>query len=241
MASDTHRAVWDLLDACAKRGEAIPSHRTIRAKIGVGSFSTIAEAVQAWRRQRVPASTVTGGLGAQFMKTIEDAIWAEVRPLLQKAADDAKQETLEKTRIDREEAWKLVVTAEEMLSEAQSQEAKLKDALEAKASQAKQIDELQGEKEALEAKLKAVEAELQETQTQLRIARDQAVTAQKMLADEQANYIKKLEELAAKPARAPKKRNGAGKGKASASADKGIDKEQPSANDAKAAEKLEAK
>lgn len=244
MSSSTRDEVLAILDACAKKGEAIPSLRTIRAQLGgIGSYSTITEAVQYWRESRLPKSTLTSGLGTQVMKTIETAIWEEVRPLMEKAAADARADAISKVAIEREEAQRLKATADELIKEAESQKAQLKDALEAKISMARQVLELKGGKEVAEAKLKATEELLQETQGQLKAAQAQIDALQKALSDAQASYITKLEELAAKPSKAPSKRSGASKGKSASSASKNASKntgKKSSNSDSETAEKTEA-
>ncbi|MDO5532271.1 DNA-binding protein [Sutterella sp.] len=245
-ALDTNHAVWAILDASVERGEQIPSLRTIRTMLGdKGSFSTISDAVQVWRQTRQPKASTINGLGAEFMTNIRTAIWAEVEPLLKKAADEARKEAVSSMAIEREETRKLRNAAEELFFETEYKNAHFKEALEAKAAQEKQIADLTEAKKDTEAKLKTAEDQLQEAQKQIKAAQAQIESLQKELSDAQANYIKKLEELAAaKPAKAPSKRSGAAKGKSAASTGKNASKntgKESSSSDSESAKEPEAK
>ena len=138
-------AVYEILDEAQAANEKIPALRVIRATIGRGSLSTISEAVKQWRLDRLQS---TGALPAAFTpenaKTVSDAVWAVVQPILAARAGDIQSQADRRIELEVGEATKVREAAEEMLAEANSKEETLKRSQQHEAQLMESVAQLQG-------------------------------------------------------------------------------------------------
>lgn len=157
MSIEIKNKVKSILDDAVTRGLEFPSLRAIRAQIGKGSYSTIAEAVKEWKQAKMAAASmpVTADLSMEESEAVSGAVWNAVSPIIAKrltrqneCAESAWEET-------RREIDRLCQTAEDQLAEEQAlKEARLK-------------AEREREREYLEYRNQALSKELEETKAEL--------------------------------------------------------------------------
>lgn len=155
MSIEIKNKVYSILDDAVSRGLEFPSLRAIRAQIGKGSYSTIAEAVKEWKQAKMAAASmpVTADLSMEESEAVSTAVWNAVSPIIAKrltrhneCAESAWEET-------RREIDRLCQTAEDQLAEEQAlKEARLK---------------AEREREYFEYRNQALSKELEETKARL--------------------------------------------------------------------------
>lgn len=155
MSIEIKNKVKSILDDAVTRGLEFPSLRAIRAQIGKGSYSTIAEAVKEWKQAKMATASmpVTADLSMEESEAVSGAVWNAVSPIIAKrltrqneCAESAWEET-------RREIDRLCQTAEDQLAEEQAlKEARLK---------------AEREREYLEYRNQALSKELEETKAEL--------------------------------------------------------------------------
>lgn len=151
MSIEIKNKVKSILDDAVTRGLEFPSLRAIRAQIGKGSYSTIAEAVKEWKQAKMAAASMP--VTADLSMEESEAVWNAVSPIIAKrltrqneCAESAWEET-------RREIDRLCQTAEDQLAEEQAlKEARLK---------------AEREREYLEYRNQALSKELEETKAEL--------------------------------------------------------------------------
>ena len=129
MSIEIKNKVNSILDDAVSCGLEFPSLRAIRAQIGKGSYSTIAEAVKEWKQAKMAAASmpVTADLSMEESEAVSTAVWNAVSPIIAKrlsrqneCAESAWEET-------RREIDRLCQSAEDQLAEEQAlKEARLK-------------------------------------------------------------------------------------------------------------------
>lgn len=124
--------IYELLDDAARRGQKLPSLRTIRAQIGGGSLTRISDVVKEWQAQRL---VDTGQIPEAFTEAekneIVTAIWNIVRPIMGKRVEELVDYHTARIDLELNTAQRLKNEAIRTLEEAQGRnqefEAKLRE------------------------------------------------------------------------------------------------------------------
>ncbi len=123
---DVKAAVIAELEKCRLAGSRQPTLRTLRARVGRGSLTTISQAVKEWEASQVEhRGTLAATAPEELLHPLADAVWTVVLPLLRREVDAARAAESADSRAEMSAALQLKSEAEGMLAEAENQKASL--------------------------------------------------------------------------------------------------------------------
>lgn len=126
----TKEKIWQVLDQAVTEGRPQPSMRALRAQVGGGSMSTIADAVREWKvRQVAVPDTMPGAFSDAATQAIAKAVWAAASADITKFIADARAADEAVNAATMSTAEQLRATGEELVAEAEAKDAELKTAL----------------------------------------------------------------------------------------------------------------
>lgn len=168
-------AVFKLLDDAQSRGEALPSLRVLRARVGSGSLTTISQAVKEWRLAKlVEHGQMPEAFSAEQESMISRAVWQTVMPMLVKRISEIQDQANHRIDVERAETEQLMVVAQETLAEAERKVSR-------EALWREQIDRLKERNTQLETMLSRAERELGRAQNEILTVREEGKQEQQML------------------------------------------------------------
>ncbi len=123
---DVKTAVVAELEKCRMAGERLPALRTLRARVGRGSLTTISEAVKEWEASQVKLrGTLPDTAPEELQTTLANAVWTVILPVLRSEIDAARTAQAAQSRAEMNAALRLKSEAEGMLAEAENTKASL--------------------------------------------------------------------------------------------------------------------
>lgn len=123
---DVKAAVVAELEKCRIAGERQPALRTLRARVGRGSLTTISEAVKEWEASQVKLrGTLPDTAPEELQAALASAVWTVILPLLRREVDAARAAEAVRSNAEMNAALRLKSEAEGMLAEAENTKASL--------------------------------------------------------------------------------------------------------------------
>ena len=181
--------VFKLLDEAQAHGEPLPSLRTLRARAGAGSLTTISQAVKQWRLSKmVESGQMPPSFSPEEEAAIGRAVWEIVTPMLLRRLEAIQDKANRCVEIEQVEAARLMAAANEILAEAEKKEAK-------EELWRAQFAAVQEQKARLEARLAQSEQAMTLAQEQARAAREESRQEQRKFLDLAAQTRELTEKL----------------------------------------------
>ena len=139
---DIKQAVMAELDKIVAAGEKRPPLRTLRARVGGGSLSTISEAVRDWENAQIAAPVpLPNDLNDSEQKVICSAVWRALMPMIENRLAAASAAAEAKIDAERKSAAQLREEAEATIAESVAQTEELKKARALIERQRKEIEQ----------------------------------------------------------------------------------------------------